>query len=69
MTAVSDEPATLYRVIQEAISGRLRERYEVQREIPHELLVILMQINQQTQEAKINLTFGSGRNAASKSHR
>ena len=48
-TAVSDEPATLDRVIQEAISGGLRERYEVQRDIPHDLLVILMQMNQHKQ--------------------
>lgn len=50
-TAVSDGPATLHRVIQQAISGGLKERYEIQREIPHDLLVILMQMNQPRQKA------------------
>ena len=50
VTAVSDQPATLDRVMRRAISGGLRESYEVEREIPHALLVILMQMNQQKRE-------------------
>jgi hypothetical protein len=41
----SDEPVTLYRVMQATIGQGLRERCEVSREVPHELLVLLMQIN------------------------
>jgi hypothetical protein len=48
---VSDQPATLDRVIREAVSSGLRKHYEIEREIPHALLVILMQMNQHKQEA------------------
>ena len=51
-TAVLDQPATLHCVIRQAISSGLRKRYEVEREIPHELFVILMQMNQQKQKTK-----------------
>ena len=50
-TAVSDQPATLDRVMRQAISGGLRKSYEIERDVPHALLVILMQINQQKQES------------------
>ena len=42
----SDEPATLYRVMQATIAQGLEESYQVPKEIPHQLLVLLMQINQ-----------------------
>lgn len=51
-TAVSDQPVTLDRVMRQAISGGLRESYEIEREIPHALLVILMQMNHLKQDAK-----------------
>lgn len=41
----SDEPATLHRVMQATLAQGLKERYKVEREIPHELFVLLMQIN------------------------
>jgi hypothetical protein len=41
-----DEPATLYRVMQATIAQGLEESYQVPKEIPHQLLVLLMQINQ-----------------------
>ncbi len=50
-TAVSDQPATLDRVIRQAISGGLQKSYEIERDVPHALLVILMQMNQQKQDA------------------
>lgn len=49
-TAVSDQPVTLDRVMRQAISSGLRESYEIEREIPHALLVILMQMNHLKQE-------------------
>lgn len=40
------EPATLHAVMQEAIGFGLRKRYQPEKEIPHELLVIIMQLNE-----------------------
>ena len=51
-TAASDQPVTLHRVIRQALARGLRERYEIEREIPHELFVILMQMNQLGPEAE-----------------
>jgi|HubBroStandDraft_6_1064221.scaffolds.fasta_scaffold75037_5 hypothetical protein len=45
-------PATLHRVMQETIAYGLHERYKVQRHIPHELFVLLMQMNQKTTGGK-----------------
>ena len=40
------EPATLHKVMQETIGFGLRKRYEPEQEIPHELLVLIMQMNE-----------------------
>ncbi|HZD90661.1 MAG TPA: hypothetical protein VE224_11205 [Pseudolabrys sp.] len=40
------EPATLYKVMQETIGFGLQQRYQPDKEIPHDLLVIMMQINE-----------------------
>ena len=45
-------PATLHRVMQAAIAHGLHEHYKVQRHMPHELFVLLMQMNQKTPVAK-----------------
>ena len=42
----SDEPATLYRVMQSSIAQELEATYQVPRELPHQLLVLLMQMNE-----------------------
>lgn len=47
----SDGPATLHRVMQEAIGFGLRKRYEPDHEIPHELLVLIMQMNENSRRA------------------
>jgi hypothetical protein len=52
ITAVADQPARLHCVIRQALTNGLRERYEVEREIPHELLVMLMQMNHRSQESE-----------------
>jgi hypothetical protein len=41
-----NEPASLHRVMQETIGFGLRKRYEPEQEIPHELLVLMMQMNE-----------------------
>lgn len=43
----ADAPATLHRVMQAAIAEGLRARYAPPRELPHELFVLLMQVNNQ----------------------
>jgi len=40
------EPATLHKVMREAIGFGLRRRYEPDQEIPHEQLVLIMQMNE-----------------------
>jgi hypothetical protein len=42
----SDEHATLYRVMQSTIAQGLQASYQVPKELPHQLLVLLMQINE-----------------------
>ncbi len=39
-------PATLYKVMQETIGFGLQQRYQPDKEIPHELLVLIMQMNE-----------------------
>ncbi len=39
------EPATLYGVIKDTIGKGLQDRYRPANETPHDLLVLLMQIN------------------------
>ena len=41
--AGSDRPVTLDRILREAVSDGLRKSYQIEREMPHALLVILMQ--------------------------
>ena len=43
--ADAGEPVTLYRVMREAIGTQLRSRYEPPQVMPHELLVLVMQMN------------------------
>ncbi len=50
MPLVSEPPVTLERVMRQAISSGLRESYEIEREIPHALLVILKQMNHLKQD-------------------
>jgi hypothetical protein len=44
------DPVTLHRVIQLAIGQGLKERYEISREMPHALLVLLMQMNEERRQ-------------------
>ncbi len=53
--AVSDRPVTLDRILREAVSDGLRKSYQIEREIPHALLVILMQMNHLEKDAAISL--------------
>jgi hypothetical protein len=46
------EPATLHKVMQDAIGFGLRKRYEPDQEIPHELLVLIMQMNENGRRAQ-----------------
>jgi hypothetical protein len=39
-------PATLHGVIRMALAGDLREHYPVPEKVPHQLLVLLMQMNE-----------------------
>lgn len=39
-------PATLHGVMQTALAEGLRERFRPVRDVPHDLLVLLMQINE-----------------------
>jgi hypothetical protein len=46
--AINDEPyepATLFRVMQEAIGRELKERFEPPQKMSHQLLVLMMQMN------------------------
>ena len=47
------EPATLYHVMQEAIGAGLQRLYEPEHEVPHHLLVLLMQINEDRRRARL----------------
>jgi hypothetical protein len=51
-TAVSDQPVTLDRIMRQALAGELRRNYEVERQIPHALLVIMMQLNHHKPDAE-----------------
>jgi hypothetical protein len=52
--AMSDRPVTLDRILREAVSDGLRKSYQIEREIPHALLVILMQMNHLEKDAAIS---------------
>lgn len=43
---IRHEPATLSGVMQEAIGAGLRSRYKPEKEVPHQMLVLMMQINE-----------------------
>jgi hypothetical protein len=45
-TPDAEAPATLHGVMQAALTQGLRERFRPVREVPHDLLVLLMQINE-----------------------
>ena len=45
-TPDAEAPATLHRVMQAALTPGLRERFQPVRDVPHDLLVLLMQINE-----------------------
>ena len=47
----SAEPVTLYRVMQTMIGEGLREHYDVPQKMPHELFVLLMQMNERNNGA------------------
>lgn len=49
------EPATLYRVMQEAIGAGLQKLYEPEHEVPHHLFVLLMQINEDRRRASLRV--------------
>jgi hypothetical protein len=42
----AEAPATLHGVMQAALAQGLRERFRPVRDVPHDLLVLLMQINE-----------------------
>jgi hypothetical protein len=48
----SHEPATLFRVMQTAIAEGLRERYAPPRKMSHQLLVLMMQMNDRTRRER-----------------
>ena len=45
-TPDTQPPATLYGVMQAALTDGLREQFRPVRDVPHDLLVLLMQINE-----------------------
>jgi len=47
-----DAPVTLHGVIREAIGRQLQLRYRPEREIPHRLLTVLMQLNEEDRRSK-----------------
>jgi hypothetical protein len=48
----AEVPVTLHRVMQAAIADGLHEHYKVQRHMPHELFVLLMQLSQKAPVCK-----------------
>jgi hypothetical protein len=52
-TEVDDGPATLHAVLKDAIGYGLRSRYQADKEIPHDLLVLLMQMKENERRAKV----------------
>lgn len=51
-----NEPATLYSVMREAIGAGLQKLYEPENEVPHSMLVLLMQINEDRRRARLHLS-------------
>lgn len=50
------EPATLSSVMREAIGAGLQKLYEPENEVPHSMLVLLMQINEDRRRARLHLS-------------
>jgi len=48
----TEYPVTLHRVMQTVVAQGLHKHYKVQRDLPHDLFVLLMQMNQNTPVAK-----------------
>ena len=48
----NDGPVTLHAVLKDAIGYGLRSRYQPEKEIPHDLLVLLMQMKENDRRAK-----------------
>jgi hypothetical protein len=48
----NDGPVTLHAVLKDAIGYGLRSRYQADKEIPHDLLVLLMQMKENDRRAK-----------------
>jgi hypothetical protein len=48
----ADGPVTLHAVLKDAIGHGLRSRYQPDNEIPHDLLVLLMQMKENERRAK-----------------
>ena len=46
-----DGPVTLHAVLKDAIGHGLRSRYQPEKEIPHDLLVLLMQMKENERRA------------------
>jgi len=42
----SNDPVTLHRIMQTMIGNGLKQRYEAPQKLSHELLVLLMQLNE-----------------------
>ena len=47
-----DGPVTLHAIMTEAIGHGLRSRYKPDKEIPHELMVLLMQMTEDRRRSK-----------------
>ncbi len=47
-----EAPVTLHEVIRDTIGRELQARYEPEREIPHRLLTLLMQLNEDKRRAE-----------------
>jgi hypothetical protein len=46
------DPATLHGVIRAAIARDLKAHYEVPQSVPHEILVLLMQLNEDSKKKR-----------------
>jgi hypothetical protein len=59
---------TLHAIMQESVGMELRERYKPERAIPHGLLVILMQMNEDKGAGAARAAGGAGERSAPMSH-
>ena len=49
------DPATLYSVMREAVGAGLQKLYQPEKEVPHHLLVLLMQVNEDRHRAGLRV--------------